>query len=125
MSIRIFFTVFAVLSGLFGLGFVFVPGAVLANYGIDTTPQVAIMSRLFGGTLIAVSLIQWLARDLRDQSALRAVLISLGVSSVVGLVVSIAGTTAGTVNALGWSTVVIYLLSAAGCGYFLMTGARQ
>jgi hypothetical protein len=124
MSIRAFFAIFAVLAGLFGLGFVFAPGAVLANYGIQTTPQVAVMSRLFGAALLAISLLQWMARDLSDRGALRAVLISLGVSDIVALVISIAATSAGTINALGWSTVAIYLLSALGCGYFLTTKAR-
>jgi hypothetical protein len=30
------------------------------------------------------------------------------------------GTLAGTTNALGWSTVLIYLFAAVGSGYFLM-----
>jgi hypothetical protein len=45
MTVRKFFAVFAVLSLLFGIGFVLAPGQVLSNYGIADTPTVALMSR--------------------------------------------------------------------------------
>ena len=119
MTVRTYLTVFAVLALLFGIGFVLAPGAVLANYGITTTPAVAVMSRLFGGTLFAIAIIQWMARDL-GASAVRPVLIGLGVADAVNCIVAIAGTTSGTINALGWTTVLIYLVGALGAGYFLM-----
>jgi hypothetical protein len=32
---------------------------------------------------------------------------------------------AGTTNALGWSTVLIYLFGAVGSGYFLMAQSQR
>jgi len=119
MTLRTFFTVFAVLSALFGIGFLTAPNGVLAMYGFPASPYVAVMTRLFGGTLLAIAIIQWLARDFRDEGAVTALLMGLGVSHVVNLLVSIAATVAGTINALGWTTVLIFLCGAAGCGYFL------
>jgi uncharacterized membrane protein YqjE len=55
----------------------------------------------------------------------RAVLIGLGVSGAVNLVVAILATTSGTINALGWTTVLIYLCGAIGAGYFLTAGQSQ
>ena len=124
MNVRTYFTVFAVLSVLFGAGFVIAPGAVLANYGIAATPAVAVMSRLFGGTLIALAVILWMARDF-DSVAARAVLLGLLGADTINLVVSIAGTVAGTINVLGWSTVLIYLAGALGAGYFLMNPSKS
>jgi hypothetical protein len=49
MTVRTFFTILAVLSFLFGIGFVLAPGQVLANYGIDLSPALALVGRLFGG----------------------------------------------------------------------------
>lgn len=40
------------------------------------------------------------------------------VYSAVGLVVALYSQLAGMVNALGWSTVVLFLLFALGFGYF-------
>jgi hypothetical protein len=125
MTIRTYFAIFAVLSLLFGIGFVLAPGQVLSNYGIENSPTVALMSRLFGGTLLALAALLWFARDFRDEAAVRAVLIGLGISDVVNLVVAFMATSAGTINALGWSTVLIYLCGAVGSGYFLTAGKSQ
>jgi hypothetical protein len=119
MNVRTYFAVFAILAVLFGIGFILAPGAVLANYGITTTPAVAVMSRLFGGTLVAIAIIQWLARDF-DPGTTRAVLMGVGVADAINCIIAIMATSAGTINALGWSTVAIYLVGALVAGYFLM-----
>ena len=119
MTLKNFFTLFAVLAALFGIGFVAAPNDVLAMYGIPASVHTALIARLFGGTLLSIAIIQWLARTLRDEAAVTALLMGLGVSHVVNLLIAIAGTLAGTINALGWSTVLIYAIGAAGCGYFL------
>jgi len=125
MTVRTFFAIFAVLSILFGIGFVLAPAQVLVNYGVESSPALALMSRLFGGTLLAMAVILWSARDFHDGAAVRAVLIGLGVSGAVNFIVATAATSSGTINALGLSTVVIYLVGAVGSGYFLMTGKAQ
>ena len=72
------------------------------------------------------AVILWSARDFHDEAAVRAVLIGLGIADVVNLIVAIMAISAGTTNALGWSTVLIYLLGAVGSVYFLTAGkARQ
>jgi hypothetical protein len=125
MTQKNYFSIFAVLSVLFGIGFVLAPDQVLINYGIESSPAIALMSRLFGGTLLAMAVILWSARDFHDQAAVRAVLIGSGVSDVVNLVVALLAVTSGTVNALGWSTVLIYLCGALGAGYFLAASKAQ
>lgn len=124
MTLRSFFTILAVLSFLFGVGFVLAPGHVLANYGIETSPALALVGRLFGGVLLTLSAILWFARDFRDAAAVRAVLLGALLGDVINLVVATMGTLSGTSNALGWSTVVIYLYGALGSGYFLTAQSR-
>jgi hypothetical protein len=51
-------------------------------------------------------------------------LISHPVAEAVSLCVVILGTLAGTLNAMGWVAVLIYLVGAVGCLYFL-TGAKR
>jgi hypothetical protein len=125
MTLKTYFAIFAILSLLFGIGFVLAPGQVLSNYGIENSPTVALMSRLFGGTLLAIAVILWSARDFHDLAAVRAVLIGLGIADVVNLIVAIMAISAGTTNALGWSTVLIYLFGAVGSVYFLTAGKAQ
>jgi hypothetical protein len=124
MTIRTFFTILAVLSFLFGIGLVLVPDQVFANYGIEHSPALALIGRLFGGALLTLGVILWLARDFRDEAALRAVLVGALLGDVVNLVVAALGTLSGASNALGWSTVLIYLFGAVGSGYFLMGQSR-
>jgi len=45
MTIKTFFAIFAVLSVLFGIGFVLTPGQVLSNYGVENSPAVALVRR--------------------------------------------------------------------------------
>jgi hypothetical protein len=125
MTIKTFFTILAVLSFLFGIGFVLAPDQVLANYGIEHSPALSLVSRLFGGALLTLGVILWLARDFRDEAAVRAVLVASVIGGVINLVVATMGTLAGTTNALGWSTVLIYLFGAVGSGYFLMAQTRR
>jgi uncharacterized membrane protein len=94
---------------------VLAPDQVLANYGIEHSPALALLGRLFGGALLALGAILWLARDFRGEAAVRAALIG-----ALNLVVATMGTLSGASNALGWSTVLIYLFGAVGSGYFLM-----
>src|SRR5260370_35586350 len=44
-------------SALFGVGFVLAPGQVLANYGIELSPALALVGRLFGGALLTFGVI--------------------------------------------------------------------
>ena len=44
---------------------------------------------------------------------------------VVNIVAATMGTLSGASNALGWSTVLIYLFGAAGSGYFLIAQSRR
>ena len=120
MTIKTFFTILAVLSFLFGVGFVLAPDQVLANYGIEHSPALALLGRLFGGALLTLGVILWLARDFRDEAAVRTVLIGGLVGDVANIVAATMGTLSGTTNALGWSTVLIYLFAAVGSGYFLI-----
>jgi hypothetical protein len=125
MTIKTYFTILAVLSFLFGISFVLSPAQVLSNYGIETSPALALMGRLFGGVLLTLSVILWLAKDFRDEAAVRAVLLGALLGDVVNLVVATMGTLSGVSNPLGWSTVLIYLYGAVGAGYFLAARASR
>ena len=82
------------------------------------------MARLFGAALLALGLIFWFVRDNSSESV-RGVLIATGIGDVVGLVVVVMGTMAGTLNAMGWVAALIYLFGSAGCGYFVMARSPE
>jgi len=103
---------------LFGLGFTLMPATMADLYGAELTPAGLYIGQLFGLSLIGFAVLSWLARGLTDPAGRQAIVTALFISELIGLVVSIINQLAGVVNALGWSTVVLYGLLALGFGYF-------
>ena len=118
MTIKTFFMILAVLAVIHGVGFVLVPDEVASAYGLATSASSRLTAQLFGGALLAWGVIVWFAREFTGD-ALRGVLMGTIVGDVVSLIVAALGTLTGTMNAMGWVAVLIYLFSAAGCAYFL------
>ncbi len=118
MTVKTFFAIIAVLALVHGIGFVLVPEQVAASYGMPASASTILMGRLFGAALLGLGLIFWFARD-GSSEFVRSVFIATIVGDTVGLIVVVMGTTAGTLNSMGWVAALIYLFGAAGSGYFL------
>ena len=118
MKLNMFMAIVAVVAGLFGLGFVFVPEQVLSFYGAAPDAGTNYMTQLFGAALLGFAIILWLCKDAEDSPVRQAILLGLFVAEGVGFVVALITQLGGAINALGWSTVIIYLLFALGFGYF-------
>jgi hypothetical protein len=65
-----------------------------------------------------LGLLSWFVRKSGDSEAREAIILALFVGEALGFVVALYGQLSGVVNALGWSTVAVYLLLASGFGYF-------
>ncbi len=119
MTIKTFFMIFAVLAVGHGIGFVLVPDQVASAYGLAISASSRLTAQLFGGALLFWGVTLWFARDFPSEAA-RGILIGTIIADVPSLIVVVMGTLAGTMNAMGWVAVLIYLVSAVGSGYFLM-----
>jgi hypothetical protein len=124
MTLKMFFTIIAILALVHGTGFVLVPERLAASYGMETSASTVLMARLFGAALLGLGSIFWLARYGSPESV-RGVFIATIIGNTVGLIVVVLGTTAGTLNAMGWIAGLIYLFGAAGSGYFVMSKSPQ
>jgi hypothetical protein len=118
MNLKNLFTVNAVVAGLFGLAFVLAPRNLLELYKAEINDEVLFLSRLLGAAFITFAVVTWGSRDAQDSTARQAVVLALFVGFVVGFVVSLIGQLNEIVNALGWTTVAIYLLFSVAYGYF-------
>lgn len=118
MKLSTVFTANAVVTLLFGLGFTLVPATVLTLYGLTLSEGGLFVARLFGAALLGYAMLTWSARNTEESGARGAIVLGLFLGFAIGFIVSLAGQIAGVVNALGWSTVAIYLLLALGYGYF-------
>jgi Ca2+/Na+ antiporter len=113
-----FMLLHAILALAFGIAFVLLPAPTLALYGVATDATGIFMSRVFGAAVIQIGLVAWLARRDTDTPARRAVQLGYVGGLAVGFVVALVGQLSGLFNALGWSSVAIYLVFGVGYGYF-------
>ena len=121
MKIGNLLVVNAVIACVFGLGFVFAPAKVLAQYGLTVDAGFGLVAQLFGAALLGYAILTWSARKAGDSDARRAIVLALFVSNAVGFVLALMAQLKGLVNTLGWSTVAIYLVLALGFAYFQFT----
>ena len=119
MTYKNVLTVSAILSFLFGIGFMLMPSQLVMFYGVEVNDVGRYIAQLYGATLFGYGLLNWFARDFSEGSVQRAVLTANALTATLGFIFSLIGQLGGVggVNALGWSTVLIYLLLAAWFGY--------
>ena len=117
MKLSNFLIVKAIISLIFGLGFVFVPSVLMSIYGVTLDAGGALVGQMLGAALTGIGLICWFARA-ADKQALQAITQSLFIGDSIGFIVTLIAQLAGTMNALGWLTVAIWLFLALGLGYF-------
>jgi len=119
MRLSTLLLVAGLLALVFGLGFLLVPGMLLPLYGLQSDPDTVIMSRFFGVALVNLGAAIYLVREVQEPSAQRGLVVAGVLGSVAGLGVALAGQLSGVVNAMGWSTVVIYGALLLGYASFL------
>ena len=109
----------AVLVVIFGIGFILMPATLLSFYGTELNAGEALSTKLLGASFILLGILLWRAKNAPgSEVALRAIVLAVFVGDTIGFIVALLAQLAGAANALGWSTVVIYLLMALGFGYF-------
>lgn len=118
MTLSSLLTINSVVALLFGFGFVLAPETLMSFYGATLNDAGILIGRLFGAALIGYASLAWFARNAENSGARRAIVLAYFVGFAIGFGVSLSGQLSGVLNALGWSTVVIYLLFTLGYGYF-------
>ncbi len=117
MKLRNLLVVAAAIAAIFGVGLVVASGPLLSIYGITLDKAGTVVAQLQGAALIGFAVLDWFARDVSDPPARNAVVLGNLAGAVAGFVVILFAQLAGVANALGWSTVGIYLLVALAFAY--------
>jgi hypothetical protein len=117
MKLSTLLVVAAVIGAAFGVAFVVASGPLLSVYGITLDKAGTLVAQLFGALLIGLAVLNWFARNVTDPDARQAIVYGNLVGDVIGFVVILIGQLAGIANAVGWSSVAIYLLLALGFAY--------
>lgn len=109
----------AIVAFVFALGFIFMPAQLTSFYNVTLNEGGVLIGQLFGAALLGFAVLNWFGRNLSDSQAKQVLVNTNLASDVVGLIFALLGQLGGVpgVNALGWSTVLFYLLLAAGFAY--------
>lgn len=112
-------TLASILAFVFALGFILMPARLTSFYNVTLNEGGAFIGQLFGATLLGFGVLNWLGRDFGAGQARNALVTANLATDAVGFIFALLGQLGGVpgVNALGWSTVAIYLLLAAGFAY--------
>ena len=113
-------TTFASIAAfVFGLGFMFMPAKLTTYYNVTLNEGGAFIGQLFGAALLGFGVLNWLGRELNNAQARQTLVTANLAGDAVGFIFALLGQLGGVpgVNALGWSTVLIYLILAAGFAY--------
>jgi uncharacterized membrane protein YciS (DUF1049 family) len=120
MNLNTLFKINTFVAGLFGLGFVIAPAFTLAPYGMsrELIDGSIMMAKWFGASNIGFAVLFWFLSNAPDSDLKTTVAKAMCIGFAVGCLVSIQNQMTGEINAMGWSTVALYGLFAAGYGKF-------
>jgi len=126
MSYRVMFVINALVTLLAGLGFLIVPGRLLALFGTEARVPELLLARFFGSALLTLGLLLWFAKDAADEGAQKGMGIALLVGAFCGLVVTVIGVSpaSGVIRSNGWAAIVVYVLFGLGYAYLVFLKPR-
>jgi hypothetical protein len=113
-------TTFAsVVAFVFALGFIFMPARLTSFYNVTLNEGGVLVGQLFGASLLGFGVLNWFGRHFSDDQARQGLINANLAGDTVGFIFALLGQLGGVggVNALGWSTVALYLILAAGFAY--------
>jgi len=118
MKLSNLFVFNSIVALVYGIGSVVMPVTLLSLHGMTQGPTEALVGQFMGVSMIAIGLITWLARNITDSEAKKAIITGLLISDVIGFIVVLLGMLSNLMNALGWVAAGIYLVLTLGYAYF-------
>ncbi len=118
MSSRLIAIATASVALLYGLASLALPAQFLAVFGVELPEEGLFVTRVLGVFVLGYAALDWYARDDLDMaaspSARRAVIAANLVVGVLGFGVHLHAQVSGLVNALGWTSVALFLVISIG-----------
>ncbi len=126
MRLRTLLWVGLVLAFVFALGLLLSPAIILKFFGLTGSATESFLAQLMGAGLIGVGILSWFAKDFVDAQAAQGTVLALFITSAVAFVVTLLAILAKVPKgANSWIVAVLFLLFAAGFGYFQFLGPRE
>ena len=119
MKLKTILVINAILLGLFGLTSLLAPEASATPYGLTLDPLSKHLNQVLGAFFLGFAVLSWMSRKVTDSNALRAILLAFFISYSIAMIIGIIDILSAVGNAVGWSSVALYLLLLLGFGYYL------
>jgi hypothetical protein len=119
MKLKTLLVINAILLGLLGLASLLAPEASATPYGLTLDPLSKHLNQTLGAFFLGLAVLSWMSRNVTAPDAIRAILLAFFISYSIAMIIAIIDILSGLGNALGWSSVAIYLLLLLGFGYYL------
>lgn len=109
--------IYAAISLIFGIGFLFSPNLILSMYGLELDALGIFLARILGAAMLALAFLTWSTRNIGPSEARNAIVLSIFVFESLGFVLSLIAQLAGILGVMGWSFVILFLIFAVALGY--------
>lgn len=115
MSLKTLLTIAAVYLGVLGVGFMLVPRQIgIEAVPPDASPALLAYLRIFGGPMVGIAVLNWMARDAGPSAARDAIVLANLVGFACVLSMDIWGVFSGDARRASKLFLVIHLLMTAG-----------
>jgi hypothetical protein len=118
MNVKSFLTVKALVSLIFAAIQLLAPATLVSLVGQQATPTAIFLMRTMGASMLGIAILCWSTGGAPHSELKQSVLLELFVTDTLGFLVALMTQLARLMNAMGWGLVLIWLLLAAGLGYF-------
>ena len=122
MNFKTLALVNAIIASVAGIACILGPESLLAMYGVALSPMGLVIYQFWGASLLGLGLVVFSIRSITEPSAQRAVALSLFITFGLSSAIAFRGQLAGA-NSVGWSTVAMFLVLAAGSGWTALRAA--
>ncbi len=118
MKLNRFLIIYAVVTFSWGIAWLLLPSQLFTVYRLQETASLQYAGQLLGAILTGLAMIAWSIRSAPRSEVLRSILGAFFAAEALCFIVSLTGQLRGTVNIMGWSTVIICFVFTIGFGYF-------
>jgi hypothetical protein len=122
MTLKNLFLINSAVSVFFSLALLLIPASMLELFGMASGPVDKLLIQFFGAELLGAGLITLFAMNTKELRTHRSLTLSFFIANGIGFIVALGGMLTGVMDVLGWAIVIVYLLLAAGFGYFQFIG---
>ena len=114
------FLVTMIIEGIFAVGFIAAPGAMLEPFGVVLDETAVVFARLFGSALLGFPVLLWFARKSDKWEFKKGAVYAMFTYYLVSTPILTITRTAGLMNVKGWAIIGLHLVLLLWFGVFLV-----